>query len=123
MTEVFLALAVGVAVGIWVTDRFHRRIMRDFLEAMQFTDQDLQRLKQRLSDKYMGETESQIDIVEVKLEQHSGTILAYRKDTDQFLGQGSDREALIQRLTENLTPCRVIIAQEDGADLLQKRNG
>jgi hypothetical protein len=120
MTEIFLALAVGIAVGIWVTDRFHRRIMRDFLEVMQFNDQDLARLKQRLHQSLTEEP--QLDIVEVKLEQHSGTILAFRKDTDQFLGQGSDREALIARLTENLTPCRVIIAQEDGADLLQKNN-
>ncbi len=120
MIEFFLALAVGIAVGIWVTDRFHRRIMRDFLDAMQFSDQDLERLKQRLTQQHTEE--SQLDIVEVKLEQHSGTILAYRKDTDQFLGQGTDREALIARLTENLTPCRVIIAQEDGADLLQNNN-
>ncbi len=123
MTEVFLALAVGIAVGIWVTDRFHRRIMRDFLEAMQFSDQDLERLRQRLAEQHgIKPKESQLAVVEVKLEQHSGTILAYRKDTDQFLGQGTDREALIARLTENLTPCRVIIAQEDGADLLQNNN-
>ena len=87
---------------------------------MQFNDQDLARLKQRLHQRLTEEP--QLDIVEVKLEQHSGTILAFRKDTDQFLGQGADREDLIKRLTENLTPCKVIIAQEDGADLLQERN-
>jgi len=25
-------------------------------------------------------------------------------------------------LTQNLTPCKVVVAQEDGADLLQKNN-
>ncbi len=60
--------------------------------------------------------------IEIRLEKIGDQIFAYRLDTDQFLGQGSDREALIQRLTENLTNVRLIVAQEDGADLLQKRH-
>jgi hypothetical protein len=58
-------------------------------------------------------------VVEIKLEQHQGLLLAFRKDNDQFLAQGTDRDTLIQRITENLTPCRVVIAKEDGADLIR----
>lgn len=120
MADIILALVLGLIMGVWITDRFHRRIMRDFLEAMQFSDKDLQRLKTRLEQRITETTE--LAVVEVRLEQHQGLLLAYRKDTGQFLGQGVDREGLVARLTENLTPCRVVIAEEDGADLLQKHN-
>ena len=61
-------------------------------------------------------------IVDVKLEQQGTEIFAYRKSDDMFLAQGSDADSLIARLNQNLTPCRVVVAQEDGADLLQKNN-
>jgi hypothetical protein len=120
MTETFLALALGLAVGIWVTDRFHRRIMRDFLEAMQFSEQDLARLQQRLQQKLESVNDpEELPTVEVKIEEHSGVLFAFRKDTDQFLGQGPDRDALINRLKENLSNVRLIIDKEDGADYLK----
>jgi hypothetical protein len=123
MTETFLALAIGLAVGIWVTDRFHRRIMRDFLEAMNFSEKDLARLQQRLQQKLANVNDpEELPVLEVKIEEHSGVLFAFRKDTDQFLGQGPDRDALIDRLKENLTNVRLIIDKEDGADLLQKNN-
>jgi hypothetical protein len=61
-------------------------------------------------------------VVDVKLEKVGTAIFAYRKSDDQFLAQGSDADSLIERLNQNLTPCRVVVAQEDGADLLQKNN-
>jgi hypothetical protein len=59
-------------------------------------------------------------VVDVKLEQQGTEIYAYRKSDNQFLAQGSDADSLIERLNQNLTPCKVVIAKEDGADLLQK---
>jgi len=61
-------------------------------------------------------------IVDVKLEQQGTEIYAYRKSDNQFLAQGSNAASLIERLNQNLTPCKVVVAQEDGADLLQKNN-
>jgi hypothetical protein len=120
MTETFLALAIGLAVGIWVTDRFHRRIMRDFLEAMNFSEKDLARLQQRLQQKLESVNDpEELPVLEVKIEQHGGVLFAFRKDTDQFLGQGPDREALIKRLTENLSNVRVVVDSADGADYLK----
>jgi hypothetical protein len=61
-------------------------------------------------------------VVDVKLEQEGTEIFAYRKSDNQFLAQGSNADSLIARLNENLTPCKVVVAKEDGADLLQKNN-
>jgi hypothetical protein len=61
-------------------------------------------------------------VVDVKLEQQGTQIFAYRKSDDQFLAQGTDADSLIERLNQNLTPCKVVVAKEDGADLLLKNN-
>jgi hypothetical protein len=61
--------------------------------------------------------------LEVTIEQHQGVLYAYRKDTKQFLGQGTDREGLIDSISKRMTDVRLIIDQQDGADLLQKNNG
>jgi hypothetical protein len=63
-----------------------------------------------------------LDQVEVTLEQHQGVIFAYRKHDQQFLGQGTDRETLIQSITSRLQGVRLKISDSDGADLLQKNN-
>jgi hypothetical protein len=59
-------------------------------------------------------------VINVRLEQMGTEIYAFRKSDNLFLGQGSDPDALIARLNETMTSCRIIVAKEDGADLLQK---
>ena len=61
--------------------------------------------------------------LEITLEQHQGVIYAYRKDTKQFLGQGTDQAGLIDSISKRMTDVRLIIDSQDGADLLQKNNG
>jgi hypothetical protein len=60
--------------------------------------------------------------LEITLEQHQGVIYAYRKDTQQFLGQGTDQQGLIDSISKRMTDVRLIIDQQDGADLLRKNN-
>jgi hypothetical protein len=49
-------------------------------------------------------------------------LYAYRKDNQQFLGQGTDREGLIDSISKRMTDVRLIIDSQDGADLLRKNN-
>jgi hypothetical protein len=60
--------------------------------------------------------------LEVTIEQHQGVLYAYRKDNQQFLGQGTDREGLIDSISKRMTDVRLIIDSQDGADLLRKNN-
>jgi hypothetical protein len=60
--------------------------------------------------------------LEVTIEQHQGVLYAYRKDNQQFLGQGTDREGLIASISKRMTDVRLIIDTADGADLLRKNN-
>ena len=65
---------------------------------------------------------AQLTPLEITLEQHQGVIYAYRKDNKQFLGQGTDQAGLIDSISKRMTYVRLIIDQQDGADLLQKNN-
>ena len=126
MIELIIAALIGILIGWQASKRVHLDGFRQLLKALKVTEDDLLRamIKIQSAEWQLDEPEGSKDdtIVDVKLEQVGTAIYAYRKSDDQFLAQGSDADSLIARLNENLTPCRVVVAQEDGADLLQKNN-
>ena len=126
MIELFIAAVVGIFIGWTASKQVHLDGFRQLLRALKITEDDLLRAMIKIQSRewQLEDPEGIKDdaIVDVKLEQQGTQIFAYRKSDDQFLAQGTDADSLIARLNENLTPCRVVVAQEDGADLLQKRN-
>ena len=126
MTELIIATLLGIFIGWQASRQVHIDGFRQLLKALKITEADLLRamIKIQSSEWQLEEPEGTKDetVVDVKLEQVGTAIYAYRKSDDQFLAQGSDADSLIARLNQNLTPCKVVVAQEDGADLLQKNN-
>ena len=126
MTELIIVALVGIFVGWQASRRVHLDGFRQLLKALKVTEEDLLRamIKIQSTDWQLEDPEGTKDetIVDVKLEQLGTEIYAYRKSDDQFLAQGTDADSLIERLNQNLTPCKVVVAKEDGADLLQKNN-
>jgi len=126
MTELIIVGLVGIFIGWQAAKRVHLQGFRELLRALKVTEQDLLRAMIKIQsrewqpDDHEGAKDS--TVVDVKLEQQGTEIFAYRKSDNQFLAQGSNAASLIERLNQNLTPCKVVVAQEDGADLLQKRN-
>lgn len=62
--------------------------------------------------------ENGYEIVPIKIEKHGEVLYAFRKDDDQFLGQGDSKESLIRRLGEKLVGIRLVIEEGDGAELI-----
>jgi hypothetical protein len=126
MTELIIVGLLGILIGWQAAKRVHLQGFRELLRALKVTEADLLRamIKIQSGEWQLEEPEGTKDetVVDVKLEQVGTAIYAYRKSDDQFLAQGSDADSLIARLNQNLTPCKVVVAQEDGADLLQKNN-
>jgi len=126
MTEIIIAAAVGIFIGWRAARQVHLDGFRQLLKALKVTEQDLLRAMIKIQSKewQLDDDEGTKDetVVDVKLEQQGTEIYAYRKSDDQFLAQGSNADSLIERLNQNLTPCRVVVAKEDGADLLLKNN-
>ena len=124
MTELIIVGLVGILIGWQAAKRVHLQGFRELLRALKVTEQDLLRamIKIQSGEWQLEDPEGTKDetVVDVKLEQQGTEIYAYRKSDHQFLAQGSDADSLIARLNQNLTPCKVVVAKEDGADLLQK---
>ena len=126
MTELIIVGLLGIFIGWRAASHVHLDGFRQLLKALKITEQDLLRAMIKIQSRewQLEDPEGTKDetVVDVKLEQVGTAIYAYRKSDDQFLAQGIDADSLIERLNQNLTPCKVVVAQEDGADLLQKNN-
>ena len=126
MIELIIATVVGIFIGWTASKQVHLQGFRQLLRALKITEADLLRAMIRVQSRewQLDAPEGTKDstVVDVKLEQQGTEIFAYRKSDNQFLAQGSNADSLIERLNQNLTPCKVVVAQEDGADLLLKNN-
>jgi hypothetical protein len=126
MIELIIVGLVGILIGWRASRQVHLDGFRQLLKALKVTEEDLLRAMIKIQSKewQLDDDEGATDstVVDVKLEQVGTEIFAYRKSDNQFLGQGQDSQGLIERLNQNLTPCKVVVAKEDGADLLQKNN-
>lgn len=113
------SLALGFILGKAAADAYNQMVFREILKDLGVTEQQMRDLAEKNGISVLKPTEPELPILEVRLEKIGSVIYAYRKSDDQFLGQGTDRDALVQRLTDNLNNVRVIISKEDGADLIQ----
>ena len=129
--DLILALTLGLVIGWRAAAHVHLTGFRELMRMLKISDQDLVQAMRRSGPKdwhdkldlIAAEQASEtLTVVNVRLEQEGNQIYAYRKSDDLFLGQGADPDSLIARLNETMASCRVTVAKEDGADLLQKNN-
>jgi hypothetical protein len=123
-----IAFAAGWYVGSWITTQLLALSFKQILQDLGVKNEQLKKLARDVGVEVPDVNQNtadgdQLTPLEITLEQHQGVIYAYRKDNQQFLGQGTDREGLIASISKRMTDVRLIIDQADGADLLQKNNG
>jgi hypothetical protein len=123
---VIMALYIGwKASAIW-----HLYTFRTLLEELKVPDHQLRQL---VRDKAMDLGEptpeeaedddtANLPVLEVRIEQQPEGLFAYRKDNDLFIAMGKDHTQLMENLIDNLVNVRVVIAKEDGADLIYPQN-
>jgi hypothetical protein len=125
--EFLIAFALGCWIGHKVSSYIMAMSFHQILKDLGVTDQQLRKLAEssglELAELSPKESEENPGLtpIEIKIEQHQGVLYAYRLDNDQFLGQGPDREQLIEHLKKNLTDVRLIIAEENGAGLITQK--
>ena len=96
------------------------------LEEAGITDKDMTKFlahwkpKMEASGHEIPDTEDNdgLEEIHVKIEQHGSALYMFRKDNDQFLGQGNNREELIEILAKKMKNVRLLISKEDGADFV-----
>ena len=114
------AFAAGWVLGAFVTAVKQAQAFKSILKDLGVSTEQLLKLRDRIDQEEAAPDAARENVVEVKLEQHQGMIYAFRKDTDQFLGQGTDRDTLIKHLDHTFARgARIVIREEDGADLVK----
>lgn len=127
--ELAILFILGFAIGWSLSSRVNRELMgRAFAEILKDLNVNETNLKS-LATKYGMKvtkvekdeaTEEEVEVVEVKIEKHHGSLYAFRKDNDKFLGQGENREELIERLKHEFSgTVKMIVREADGADLIK----
>jgi hypothetical protein len=80
-----------------------------------------ERLKALIDEDAAAESDG-LARLEVRVEQHQGVLFAYRTDTEEFLGQGTDKQTLVDSIARRLRDVRLVIHEGQGAELLRKDN-
>jgi hypothetical protein len=127
LIAILIAFAAGWYAGSWITTHLLALSFRQILNDLGVKNEQLRQLAQDVGVELPAVNQNTADGVtltplEIILEQHQGVLYAYRKDTKQFLGQGTDQAGLIDSISKRMTDVRLIVDTADGADLLQKNN-
>jgi hypothetical protein len=125
---ILIAFAFGWYAGSWVTTHLLALSFRQILNDLGVKNEQLRKLATDVGLELPAVNQNtadgdQLTPVEVTIEQHQGVLYAYRKDNQQFLGQGTDQQGLVDSISKRMTDVRLIIDTQDGADLLRKNNG
>jgi hypothetical protein len=116
---IILALFAGIWIGWKAQEALFSITFGKMLEEAGVTNKDLDKVLDHHKDQLDIEEESELTKVEIRLEQMGDQIYAYRKDDDMFLAQGHDRAELIDRISKRINNVKLIIAEDDGADLIK----
>ena len=127
LIAILIAFAAGWYAGSWITTHLLALSFRQILNDLGVKNEQLRQLARDVGVELPDVNQNTADGVrltplEIILEQHQGVLYAYRKDTKQFLGQGTDQQGLVDSISKRMTDVRLIVDSQDGADLLQKNN-
>lgn len=125
MLELVIVFILGAVIGGRLTHNIMMSATKRLLQDLGVKEQDLRRFAEKQGIHLPDTPEDaapELTLVEITLEQQGEQIFAYRKDDSTFLGQGHDKESLIEAIAHRMKDVRLVIAEQDGAELLQKRN-
>jgi archaellum component FlaC len=123
-----LAVSIGAFIGWKASAAFHQNIFAEMLERLDVSEAQLKGMVKEMADEaglVLSPQESKAvewaNEINIRIEQHKDTLYAYRKDTEEFLGQGTDKDELIERLNTKFPGgARLSLSEDDGAAHFKK---
>lgn len=116
-----LVFMAGAYLGWKINDAFTRITFGKMLEEAGVTNADLDKFLTHWRPKMEAESKSDssdLPEIEIKVEKHGSELYAFRKDNDQFLGQGPTKEALVEAMSKKLNNVRCSIVE--GSEYLKQ---
>lgn len=117
-----LGFAVGCFLGSKIATHIHLISFKKIMEDLDISDQQLKKLAKAngILTPELDSGTNELELCEIRIEQHQGQLYAFRKADDHFLGQGTDRDTLIKRLEQQFQKdTKLVITEEDGANLIK----
>ena len=96
---ILLALLAGIWIGLQLSKLFHKEMIKNILEESGVTRQELHKVNNHTRELMQQQNPQEVNI---NVEQHSGHYYAFRKENDEFLGQGEDYIHLLTALQQKL---------------------
>lgn len=116
-----LGLAIGGFVGFKVAEYIHTTIFKDILMKLKVSEEDMKSMLKDLQHDLPEEHEDAMPRIEVKVEKVNEQLYVYRLDTDEFLCQGADREAVLASLAKRFNKdFKIVLSEEHGAQYLKE---
>ena len=116
--ELIIVFVLGCYVGWKIQEKLMFMTMVDMFAKAGITHKDLDQFVGNWKKELDVEDEDLREVVEIRVEQHGVNLYAYRKDNQEFIGQGNSKELLITRLGETMTGKKLLISEDDGAELI-----
>ena len=122
---ILLCVVMALYIGWKTSQIWHLMAFRKLMQELKITDNQLLKVArdagidiEQIEDSAKEDENDNLPVLEVRIEQHPEGLFAYRKEDNFFIAQGKDRTMLMENLVNNLTNVRVVIAKEDGGDLI-----
>ena len=113
-----LGCILGGIVGYRMADHLHKAVVPDLLRRAGVTPEKLESVMADLQKELGQEDKTQLTEINIMVESVEGRLYVYRKETSEFLAQGSNYDEILAALKLKFTEVRFAIAKEDGAELL-----
>ena len=123
LLEYVIVFSLGWYLGSKVTGYFQMKVFQHVLAELKVDHKDLIRVARKDAPDFiqtqLDEIESRVESIEdtdlerieIKVEKHSNTLYAFRSDNDQFLGQGSSKDELIEAMSLKMKNVRLIVVE------------
>ena len=123
MIEYFILFVLGFWIGGKVAEIKSRIVFKMILDELGVTKKQMLAVAEKHGkiidpEDDAEESTDELPVIAIKIEQHNDNLYVFRKDNDQFLGQGKDLDSLVDRLGEKFKNVRLVASKEDGADFL-----
>ena len=118
--EYLIVFALGWFIGSRITGFFQLQVFKQILIDLKIDNKDLIRVARKgapeIIQQQLDQLESHVDAagldqIDIKVEKHNDTLYAYRKDTNEFLGQGSSKDALIEAMAHRVKNVRLTVVE------------
>lgn len=122
--ELFIEYAIMFALGWWigskVTGTFQLMLFKQILTDLNISNKDLIRVARKTGADFItpeqeatlkAAEEADLDQIDIKVEKHGEMLYAFRADNDQFLGQGTTKESLVDAMAQRLRNVRCTVVE------------